>query len=51
MAKRQFTDDELEHFVNWYIEYSLYFLPLPSPGEGEPWQEGECFGDWFGVDD
>jgi hypothetical protein len=51
VAKRQFTDDELEHFVNSYVEYSLYFLPLPSPGEGETWQEGECFGEYFGVDD
>jgi hypothetical protein len=51
VAKRQSTNDQLKHFVGWYVEYSLCFLPLPTPGEGETWEEGDFFGDHFGVDD
>ena len=51
MAKRQFTADELENFVSWYVKYRLFFLLLPTPEDGEPWEQGDFFGDWFGIDD
>jgi len=36
--------NELEHFVNWYVEYSLYFLPLPSPGKEKHGKRGNVSG-------
>lgn len=51
VAKRQFTADELENFVSWYVKYRLFFLLLPTPEDGEPWEQGDFSGDWFGIDD
>jgi hypothetical protein len=51
VAKRQFTADELENFVSWYVQYRLFFLPLRTPEDDKPWEEGDFFGDWFGIDD
>ena len=30
---------------------ALFFLPLPTPEDAEPWEQGDFFGDWFGIDD
>jgi len=44
MSERQFTDDDLEHFVDMYVAASLFFLPCLAPGTEKHGKRGNVSG-------